>query len=302
MKRKRGFLTHNKRNNLVGWFFVTPALIGFLGLNLVPMLLSGYYSLCEYSVLGEPKFIGIGNYVQLFSGADTTFWPSVKATVSYAILAVPCNLAFAFAIALLLNRPMKGRALFRSIFYLPCILPAVASSFVWLLLMNPDFGLLNEILSFCHLPESQWLWGESSVIPSIVFMGIWATGSTQVIFLAGLQNIPSVYYEALEIDGGNILHKFWYVTLPMISSTLFFNLVMGIINALQVFSQAYILTDGGPNNASLFYVYNLWRAAFKYMSMGTACAMSWILFVVVLLLTLFVFRSSKRWVYYEGEG
>lgn len=294
--------TKKQRNNIVGWAFALPAVLGFLGLNLLPMLLSAYYSLCDYSVLGKPELIGLENYRELLTGVDTTFWPSVKATVYYALLAVPCNLIFAFAIALLLNRPMKGRALFRSIFYLPSILPAVASSFVWLLLMNPDFGLLNEILGFFHLPKSQWLWSESTVIPSIVFIGIWATGSTQVIFLAGLQNIPRVYYEALEIDGGNAFHKFFYVTLPMISPTLFFNLVMGIISALQVFSQAYILTEGGPNNASLFYVYNLWREAFKYMSMGKACAMSWLLFLVVLLLTLVVFGTSKKWVYYEGEG
>ena len=215
-------------------------------------------------------------------------------------MAVPANLIFAFMIALLLNRDIKCRAFFRSLFYLPCILPAVATSFVWLLLMNPDFGLFNTILEFLHLPKSQFFWGKGSVLPSIVFMGIWGTGSTQVIFLAGLQEIPQVYYEALEIDGGNSWDKFWNITLPMVSSTLFFNLVNGIIGALQVFSQAYIITEGGPNNASLFYVYNLWRQAFKYMDMGKASAMAWILFVVVMLLTVIVFKSSKKWVYYEG--
>ena len=300
--KKKFLLNSRTRNNITGWFFALPALLGFAGLNLIPMLLSAYYSMCEYSVIGNPEFIRIGNYINLFSGADTTFWPSVRATVLYSVLAVPANLAFSFLIALLLNRPMKGRAVFRSIFYLPCIIPTVASSFVWLLLMNPDFGLLNELLKFFHLPESQWLWSEKSVIASIVFIGIWSTGSTQVIFLAGLQNIPRIYYEAIEIDGGNAFHKFWYITIPMISSTMFYNLVMGIINALQVFSQAYILTDGGPNNASLFYVYNLWREAFKYMSMGKACAMAWILFVTVLFLTLLVFKTSNKWVYYEGEN
>lgn len=166
--------------------------------------------------------------------------------------------------------------------------------------MNPDFGLFNTILEFLHLPKSQFFWGKGSVLPSIVFMGIWGTGSTQVIFLAGLQEIPQVYYEALKIDGGNSWDKFWNITLPMVSSTLFFNLVNGIIGALQVFSQAYIITEGGPNNASLFYVYNLWRQAFKYMDMGKASAMAWILFVVVMLLTVLVFKSSKKWVYYEG--
>lgn len=166
--------------------------------------------------------------------------------------------------------------------------------------MNPDFGLFNTLLGFLHLPESQFFWGKGSVLPSIVFMGIWGTGSTQVIFLAGLQNIPRVYYEALEIDGGNAWHKFWNITLPMVSSTMFFNLVMGIIGALQVFGQAYIITEGGPNNSSLFYVFNLWRQAFKYMDMGLASAMAWILFVAVLVLTIVVFKTSNKWVYYEG--
>lgn len=166
---------------------------------------------------------------------------------------------------------------------------------------EPGFGLFNTILEFLHLPKSQFFWGKGSVLPSIVFMGIWGTGSTQVIFLAGLQEIPQVYYEALEIDGGNSWDKFWNITLPMVSSTLFFNLVNGIIGALQVFSQAYIITEGGPNNASLFYVYNLWRQAFKYMDMGKASAMAWILFVVVMLLTVIVFKSSKNGFTTKGE-
>lgn len=289
-----------RRQNIMGWLFVLPALIGFVGLNLVPMILSGYYSLCEYNVIGTAKFIGFDNYIELFSGADTTFWPSVKATVYYALLAVPVNLAFSFLIAILLNRPMRGRTFFRSVFYFPCIVPTVASSFVWLLLLNPEFGLMNTVLSALHLPTSQWLWDVNTVIPSIVFIGIWSTGSTQVIFLAGLQNIPRVYYEAIEIDGGNSIHKFFHITIPMISSTMFFNLVMGIIGALQVFSQAYIMTEGGPNNASLFYVYNLWRQAFTYMDMGVASAMAWILFLVILVLTLIIFKTSNKWVYYEG--
>jgi len=287
-------------NNIVGWAFAFPAIAGFLILNLVPMIMSGYYSLCDYNIIGKAEWIGIHNYIGLFSGEKGSFWISLKATALYAIMAVPANIGFSFLIALLLNRDMKGRAFFRSLFYLPCILPAVASSFVWILLMNPDFGLFNTILEWLHLPKSQFFWGKGSVLPSIVFMGIWSTGSTQVIFLAGLQEIPRVYYEALEIDGGNAWHKFWKVTLPMVSPTLFFNLVMGIINALQVFGQAYIITEGGPNNSSLFYVYELWRQAFKYMDMGVASAMAWILFVVVLALTALVFGTSKKWVYYEG--
>lgn len=288
------------RANLTGWTFALPALAGFLIFNLLPMIMSAYYSMCEYNIIGKPHWIGLANYATLLFAQNETFWVSVRATVLYAIMAVPANLLFAFMIAILLNRDMVGRAFFRSLFYLPCIVPAVASSFVWLLLMNPDYGLFNEILRLLHLPRNQFFWGADSVLPSIVFMGIWSTGATQVIFLAGLQNIPRVYYEALEIDGGNAWHKFWNVTLPMVSSTLFFNLVMGIIGALQVFAQAYILTEGGPNNRSLFYVYNLWRQAFKYMDMGKASAMAWLLFFVVMILTAVVFRTSDKWVYYEG--
>lgn len=293
-------MTKINKNRINGVSFALPAILGFIIFNLIPMILSGYYSLCEYSIIDTPKFIGIQNYINLFNGTAGTFWPSVKATTIYAILAVPANLIFAFLIALMLNRNIKGRTVFRAIFYLPSILPAVASSFVWILLMNPDFGLFNIILDFLHLPTSKFFWGKQSVIPSIVFMGIWATGPTQVIFLAGLQNIPKIYYEAIDIDGGNSWHKFWNVTIPMISSTLFFNLVMGIIGAIQVFGQAYIITEGGPNNSSLFYVYELWRQAFKYMDMGIASAMAWILFLVVIILTTIVFKTSKNWVYYAG--
>lgn len=288
------------KSNIIGLTFALPAIAGFLFLNLIPMLLSAYYSFCDYNIISTPTWVGLGNYLSFFDGSDPTFLISVKATLIYVIMSVPANLVFSFMIAMLLNRDMVGRAFFRSLFYLPSILPAVASSFVWILLMNPDFGLLNVILNFLHLPESKFFWDKSSVFQSIVFMGIWATGSTQVIFLAGLQNIPKVYYEALEIDGGNPWHKFRYVTIPMVSSTLFFNLVMGIIGALQVFSQAYIITEGGPNNTTLFYVYNLWRNAFSYMDMGKASAMAWLLFIIVLMVTAFVFKTSTKWVYYEG--
>jgi multiple sugar transport system permease protein len=300
LKKEKKTIKMETMSNIVGWSFALPAVLGFLIFNLLPMLLSGYYSFCEYSIIGKPEWIGLQNYIKLFGGEETTFWISVRVTLLYAIMAVPANLAFSFMVALLLNREMVGRAFFRSLFYMPCILPAVASSFVWILLMNPDFGLFNTLLGFLHLPESQFFWGKGSVLPSIVFMGIWGTGSTQVIFLAGLQNIPRVYYEALEIDGGNAWHKFWNITLPMVSSTMFFNLVMGIIGALQVFGQAYIITEGGPNNSSLFYVFNLWRQAFKYMDMGLASAMAWILFIAVLVLTIVVFKTSNKWVYYEG--
>jgi len=298
--KKRKELSMRTKTNIMGWAFAAPAVLGFLIFNLLPMLLSGYYSLCEYKGYGDAIFVGFQNYSDMLTGVDPNFWDSVTATAKYALLAVPCNLGFSLLIAMLLNTNIKCRALFRSIFYLPSILPGVATSFVWILLMNPDFGLFNTILSALHLPTSMFFWDKKSVIQSIVFMGIWGTGSTQVIFLAGLQDIPRTYYEALEIDGGGFWNRFRYVTFPLLSPTVFFNLVMGIIGSVQVFGSAYIITDGGPNNASLFYVYQLWRQAFKYMSMGDASAMAWMLFIVIAGLTMITFISSDKWVYYEG--
>jgi multiple sugar transport system permease protein len=289
-----------RKRQIVGVTFAMPAILGFLIFTVGPMLASLIFSFMDYKIISTPTWLGFDNYIKLFNGTDPWFWPSMKATAKYVLLSVPANLIFAFFIAMLLNNQMKCRALFRSIFYVPSIVPGVASSFVWMLMMNPNFGIFNMILKNLGLPISQWIYAESSVIPSIVFMGIFGTGSTMVIFLAGLQNIPRHYYEALEVDGGNGLHKFLYITLPMISPTLFFNFIMGLIGAFQVFGAAYIMTQGGPNNASLFYVYNLWRTAFTHMEMGLASAEAWILFVIVLIFSAIIFKTSKLWVYYEG--
>ncbi|GHU65594.1 sugar ABC transporter ATP-binding protein [Spirochaetia bacterium] len=302
MKKKDTISKASFYSNLAGWGFALPALLGFLLLNVIPMISSLYYSLCEFKGIGKATFIGFGNYIDYFKNTDPNFFWAVKATLKYVVYTVPANLLFSFIIALFLNRPMVGRTFFRALFYLPSILPVVVTSFVWILLMNPEFGLFNTILRFFHLPQSKWLWHEKSVIPSLVFMGIWGTGSMQVIFLAGLQDIPRVYYEAMDIDGGNAIQKFFKITLPMVSPTIFFNLVMSIIGAMQVFSQAYIITGGGPNHATQFYVYTLWREAFTYMKMGGASAMAWILFIAVMILTLITFKTSKKWVYYEGEN
>ncbi len=289
-----------RRRQIVGVTFAMPAILGFVIFTVGPMVASLIFSFMDYKIISTPTWLGLDNYVTLLSGSDPWFIPSVKATTYYVLLSVPANLIFAFAVAMLLNNEMKCRALFRSIFYVPSIVPAVASSFVWMLMMNPNFGIFNMFLKTLGLPTSKWIYAESSVIPSIVFMGLFSTGPTMIIFLAGLQNIPRHYYEALEVDGGNRLHKFVYITLPMISPTLFFNFVMGIIGAFQVFGSAYIMTQGGPNNASLFYVYNLWRTAFTHMEMGLASAQAWLLFLVIMLLSLLVFKTSKLWVYYEG--
>ncbi len=288
------------RNEIAGWLFSMPAILGFLVYVIGPMIASLFFSMTDYSVF-NPKitFLGLENYQILLSNKDPFFYKSLVITFYYVILNTPCCIAFSFAIAMLLNNELKFRAIFRSIFYLPSVVPSVAVCVVWLWLMNPDVGLLNQILETIGLPKSMWLFSEKTVIPSLVFTNLWGTGSTMVIFLAGLQNIPNQYYEALDIDGGNWWHKLTYVTIPMMTPTIFFNTIMSIINGFQAFDKAYILTEGGPNNGSLFYVYLLWREAFRNFRFGHASALAWILFLIILLFTVIIFKYSG-WVYYEG--
>lgn len=293
----------SRRNLTYGLIFSSPAILGFMIFIFGPMVVSLILSMTNYSPTGNIlKFVGVDNYVALFSGKDPFFYKSFGVTLYYIILSVPSIIIFSLLLAMLLNSEIKGRALFRTIFYLPSIVPIVASAMVWMWLFNPDMGLINSILKALGLPTSMWLFSENAVIPTIVLMSVWSSGGTMVIFLAGLQEIPRQYYEAMDIDGGNAVLKFFNITLPLLSPTIFFNTIIGIINGFQIFSQAYILTEGGPNNASLFYAYYLWREAFRFSKMGYACAIAWVQFVVILILTIIVFRTSDLWVFYEGEG
>lgn len=286
-----------------GLVFTSPAILGFLIFTLGPMVASLVLSLTDYNVFKEETaFIGFDNYARLFSGEDDLFYQSLGATFYFVLLRVPAVILISFAIALLLNMNVKGRALFRTIIYLPSIVPAVASAMIWMWLLNPDLGLINTVLQWFHLPTSNWLYDESSVIPSVVLTTLWGIGGTVIIFLAGLSGIPKPYYEAIDVDGGGWYSKLRHITIPMVTPTLFFNTIMTIIGSFQVFNEAYILTDGGPNNKSLFYVFYLWRTGFRDTEMGYASALAWVLFVIILFFTYLVFRSSRSWVYYEGGG
>lgn len=286
-----------------GLLFTSPAILGFLIFTLGPMIASLFLSMTDYNVFKEgTAFVGFDNYVRLFSGEDDLFYQSLGATFYFVLLRVPAVILISFAVALLLNMNVKGRALFRTIIYLPSIVPAVASAMIWMWLLNPDLGLINTMLEWLHLPTSNWLYDESSVIPSVVLTTLWGIGGTVIIFLAGLSGIPKSYYEAIDVDGGGWYSKLRHITIPMVTPTLFFNTIMTIIGSFQVFNEAYILTDGGPNNKSLFYVFYLWRTGFRDTEMGYASALAWVLFVIILFFTYLVFRSSKSWVYYEGGG
>nr|WP_313999613.1 sugar ABC transporter permease [uncultured Paenibacillus sp.] len=296
-KKRRSY-----KNELNGVLFALPAILGLLIFTLGPMIYSLYMSFTDYSGSNTPAFVGLDNYTRMFSGEDQYFYKSLGVTVYFVILSVPTGIIYSFLLALLLNRDVKGKAFFRTIFYLPSIVPIIAISFIWLWLLNPDLGLANEVLRSVGLPGSQWIFGENSVVPSLAIMNLWTTGGTMIIFLAGLQDIPRSLYEAIEMDGGSRLDKLWHITVPMMTPTIFFNLIMGIINGFQIFSQAYVMTNGGPNNASLFYVFYLYREAFQFSRMGSASAIAWVLFVIIMALTYLVFKTSRKWVYYEGDG
>lgn len=301
---RRSHITSHRRlrnETIAGVSFTLPAIIGFIALTLVPMVVSLILSFTDYSIFNTPKFIGLTNYQRMFSGSDLFFYNSLKATAYYTLLSVPASILFSFVIALILNSDIKYRAFFRTVFYIPTIVPAVASAVIWLWILNPDFGLVNSLLEKVGLPTSSWLFDEKSVIPTIVMIGLWSTGGTMVIFLAGLQNIPRPYYEAIEVDGGNSFHKLKNITIPLMTPTIFFNTIMAIIGAFQVFTQAYIMTNGGPNDASLFYVYYLYREAFQNTNMGYASALAWVLFIIIVVFSTIILKTQNKWVYYEGE-
>lgn len=292
-----------RKRQIAGYLFAMPAILGFLVYVITPMILSFYYSLTDFSVFKEEiSFLGLENYIKLFNGTDPFFYKSLKATFYFVILNVPVTIIFAFFLAMLLNQNIKGRALFRGIFYMPSIVPVVASCMIWQYLFNPDLGLANSILKAMGISKQMWLYSEKTVIPTLVLTNLWNCGSSMVIFLAGLQNIPRHYYEAVEVDGGNRVHKLFYITVPMMTPVLFYNAIMCAISSFQAFDKAYILTEGGPNNASLFFSYLIYREAFANANMSVACALGWVLFMITGVCSILLFATSGKWVYYEGGG
>ena len=287
---------------ITGWAFAMPAILGFCAFTLLPMIVSLFLSMTDYSpIRHEVNFIGIQNYTRMFTDSELFVVDALKATGYYTLLNVPASLAVALLLSLGLNANIRGRGIFRTLFYLPSIVPMIATCTVWLWLLNQQYGLFTVFFKQLGLGTPGWLWEEATVIPTIVLMGLWNTGGTMVIFLAGLQGIPRVYYEALSVDGGNAWHKFWYITLPMLTPTIFFNGLMAVIGSLQVFTQGYVMTKGGPGTSSLFFCYYLYQQAFMKTNMGYASALAWFLFVIVMILTAIIMRSQDRWVYYGGD-
>ncbi len=292
-----------RRETAMGYFFISPWIIGLLVFMAGPLVASGYLSLTNYNLLTPPTFVGLQNYRTMLS--DPNFWQALQVTFYYAVLSVPLDLMIALGMALLLNQRVRFMRWFRTIFYLPALLPPVAISVLWNWILNPQYGILNEALGFLGLPQPQWLLAPQWTVPAYVVMSIWGVGTWMVIFLAGLQNVPQQLYEAAVLDGAGIGRKFWNITLPMISPVLFFDLVMGIVGAFSYFTQAYVLGQGvgngaGVSNAGLFYSLYLYQKGFSELQMGYASALGWVLCFIVLMMSLLVFKSSALWVYYGG--
>ncbi|HEY3082542.1 MAG TPA: sugar ABC transporter permease [Chloroflexota bacterium] len=289
------------RRALWGYLFIGPWIIGLTVFVAGPILASFYLSLTNYDILSPPRWAGLGNYQRAIF-EDPLFWPSLGRSIYYAVGVVPLALVGSLGLAILLNQGLAGTSLFRTFFFMPHLMPAVALGIVWLWLLNPKLGAFNSLLRMVGVGEFPWMTDADTVIPSLILVSLWASagGSGMVIFLAGLQGVPKELEEAALVDGANIWQRFRHVTLPMITPTIFFNLILGVIGALQVFALAFVATQGGPSYGSWFYTLHIYKQAFDYQRLGYGAALAWLFLALVLLLTLINFAFSRRWVYYRG--
>lgn len=301
MKTKTKRSTTERQNLRNGLLFCSPVIIGLATFTLYPVLASLYYSFCNYPMLKPPVWVGLANYHTLFH--DPVFYKSLSNTAYYAVLATPLGIITAFFMALLLNQKVKGMAIFRTMFFVPSIVPMVAGVVLWLWLLKSDNGLINIILGAMHLPTPGWMSDPLWSKPALILMSIWGVGGWMLIYLAGLQDVPIDLYEAAEIDGASPMQRMLHITIPFLSPHLFFTLIMGFIGAMGYFTQAFVMTSGkgGPVDSTRFFSLYLFQNAFMYWKMGYACAMAWILFILILLFTLFLFKTSARFVHYGGE-
>ncbi|MBW7453904.1 carbohydrate ABC transporter permease [Paenibacillus sepulcri] len=287
---------HNKTASF--YLFVSIWIIGFLLFTLGPMIFSFYISFTKWEVVSSPQWTGLDNYRMLFK--DTMFYKALSVTFYYTLVSVPLQVALSFAIAMLMNLKLRGIYLFRTIYYLPTLIQGVAQMVLFIWIFNPNVGLMNSILGLFGITGPGWFSSPNWSMPAVIIMSLWTVGGNMIIYLAGLSDIPKSLYEQAEIDGATTMRKVWHVTLPQISPILFFNTVTSMIGAFQTFTQGFMIS-GGPDNSLLFYAYYLYQNAFMWFKMGYGSALAWVLFVIILLFTALVFRSSAIWVYYETE-
>ncbi len=289
-----------RREAVDGYISIAPWLAGFLIFFLGPLLASVYYSFTEWTITRPPKFIGLDNYQRMLTG-DALFWQALKVTGLYVLLSLPLKLIFGLLLSLLLNLRLRGMNVYRTVFYIPAVISGVAVSLMWMWLLQPDTGIVNTLLSMVGIQGPGWFWDPAWALPSVALMSLWSVGGSAIIYLAGLQNIPPHLYEAAKLDGANSWKSFWRITLPLLTPTIFFQLVIEMIDAFKVFTQAFVITNGGPLKATYFYLFYFYEEAFRNFNMGYASALALVLMIVIMAATIFVNYTSKRWVYYESE-
>jgi len=296
---KRWRMSPRVRDNIAGFLFISPWLLHFVGLIAFAMLFSFGISLTKTDLLTGYEFIGFGNYTRMWN--DPLFWKSFRVTAYYTFALVPANVIVALTIALMMNQKVPFVGVWRLIYYLPSVVQGAAVAILWGYVLNPRYGLLNQGLAAIGIDGPRWFYSETWAVPGFILIGLWGAGGAMLLYLAGLQGIPTTLYEAADIDGANAWHRFRHITIPMLTPTIYFNVLISIIASFQVFTQAYILTAGGPNNATLTQVLYLYRKAFQDFQFGYSSALAWALFLVTLFFTILVVRSSDAWVHYEGE-
>lgn len=302
---KAGKKTHGKldlfpKKDIPFYIFASPWILGLIIFFIYPAVMSFYYSLTNYDIVSKPVFIGFKNYVTLFT-KDTIFVKSIINTLYMVAFSLPLQLIMQLILAMMLNWEVKGIGIFRAIYYIPVLVPPVSISLLFSMVYDENYGILNAILRLFGLPGQQWLTSVQLSKPSIIIMGLWTAGSGMLFYLSSLKNVPKSLYESADIDGASSWTKMWKITMPIISPTIFFQLIMGVISTFQLFTESYVLTKGGPNYSSTFMMYYLYQTAFKEGKMGMASAMAWILFVIILIFTVVILKTSNKWVYYEEE-
>ncbi len=293
---------NNTKSDRAGYWFILPWLLGLIIFTLGPMIFSLILSFSKWDVITgveSIQYVGLDNFKAIFH--DPLFYQSLKVTFIFALVSVPLFQIASILIAVLLNMRSRGMKFFRLIYFMPSVIPAVATSMMWVMIFNPEYGILNQALSWFGIQGPAWLQDPNYALGALIVMGLWGIGNTIIIYLSGLQGVPEDLYEAGELDGAGVFRRFFSITLPLITPTVFFNLIMGIIGGFQYFTQAFVMTNGGPLNSTLFYNLYLYNKAFIEFDMGYASALSWILFIIILLFTLLVIRSSSFWVYYQGD-
>ena len=297
-----GKSAYKKQDNVAGYIMLSPWLFGFILMWFLPMLISIYYSFTNFNLLNEAKIIGFANYVRLFT-ADDMFWQALKVTFIYVLFLVPLRLAFALFVAMLLNKKHKGLGLYRTIYYIPSIIGgSIAVSIVWRQIFGNKGVIMSILAAFGIQQKTSLLGNPNTALAVIILMGVWQFGSSMLIFLAALKQIPNSLYESAMVDGARPWKMFTRITLPMLTPTIFFNLILQIVNGFRVFTESYVITDGGPLNSTLSYVLYLYRRAFTYFDMGYSCALAWILVIIIAAFTVVLFKTQNNWVHYETGG